>query len=216
MTRVELESALSTLDIWLIVFGLFVAIGVVGESVVGSLHWRKGNDLQAAQTTENLALQNDLKQAELQLEQIRFPRRLNIDLFHKEMESFPKEITFEVLYDSSTADAAILANSIFVGLLQAGWHRSQKLPAPLAPREGPAELRDIYSSLPLTQQSGGGAWGLSVVTNAEPDLDRETPAAKLVSVLGKSVIGPPSMTSYGRDATMPNGLIRIIVGPKLP
>src|SRR5947209_1828579 len=60
MGRAELESSLSTLDIWLIVFGVFVAIGVVGESVVGFLHWRRSGQLQELQTAENLAQQKDI------------------------------------------------------------------------------------------------------------------------------------------------------------
>jgi hypothetical protein len=59
--KAELESSLSTLDIWLIGFGVFVAIGVVGESVAGFLHWRRSGQLQALQTAENLAQQKDIE-----------------------------------------------------------------------------------------------------------------------------------------------------------
>jgi membrane protein required for beta-lactamase induction len=56
----ELEGALSALDVWLIIFGIFVAIGVVGESVSGFLHWRRSGQLQVLQTSENLAQQREI------------------------------------------------------------------------------------------------------------------------------------------------------------
>jgi len=70
--KAALESSLSALDIWLIVFGVFVAIGVVGESVVGFLHWRRSGQLQVIQTTENLAQRAEI----LRLEAAIQPRRL--------------------------------------------------------------------------------------------------------------------------------------------
>jgi hypothetical protein len=63
MDKASLESTLRTLDIWLIVFGIFVAVGVVGESVVGFLHWRRGGQLAVVQTAENLALTNSIAAA---------------------------------------------------------------------------------------------------------------------------------------------------------
>jgi len=155
------------------------------------------------------------KEAELQLLQIRFPRSLNIDYFKNEIDSMARE-NFEVLYDVNAPDAQNLSINIFAALRQAGWRNGQKLPSPLGPKEGPQDLKDIWPLLPLTQQWGGGPWGLSVVTNASPDINQKTPAARLVLALGKSIVGPPSQTTLGRDVTMPNGLIRIIVGPKLP
>jgi hypothetical protein len=91
--KAELESALSTLDIWLIIFGVFVAIGVVGESAAGYLHWRKSGQLSKLQTAENLSLQEAIaganaraadaysraRQAELELAKIQTPRTLTPD-----------------------------------------------------------------------------------------------------------------------------------------
>lgn len=81
--RAALERSLSTLDIWLIVFGVFVAIGVVGESVIGFLHWRRSGQLQTLQTSENLALEKAVADAntraldaQLALEKFKAPRVL--------------------------------------------------------------------------------------------------------------------------------------------
>jgi hypothetical protein len=60
MDKSALEASLNSLDIWLIVFGILVAIGAVGGSVAGFLHWRRSGELQIIQTSENLALQRDI------------------------------------------------------------------------------------------------------------------------------------------------------------
>lgn len=152
---------------------------------------------------------------ERELAEIRLPRQLNVKEFQEKLMPLPKR-QFEVLYDGATPDAATLANSIFVSLLQAGWGRSQKLPEPLGPRTGPPELRDIFLSLPLTQQAGGGPWGLSVVSADPPNGDIDSVEFGLVRALEASVIGPPSVVSWGTANDVPRGTIRIIVGPKLP
>jgi hypothetical protein len=55
MTKEELEAFLRTLDLWVIGFGIMVAIGVAGEAVVGFMHFRKSGELHKLQTAENLA-----------------------------------------------------------------------------------------------------------------------------------------------------------------
>lgn len=63
MERAGLEASLNSLDVWLIIFGIFVAIGVVGKSVSGFLHWRRSGQLQALQAADNLALQTAITEA---------------------------------------------------------------------------------------------------------------------------------------------------------
>jgi hypothetical protein len=46
MGKAALQASLNTLDVWLIIFGLLVAIGAVGGSVAGFLHWRRSGELQ--------------------------------------------------------------------------------------------------------------------------------------------------------------------------
>src|SRR5260370_15114283 len=60
-TKEELEALLRTLDVWVIVFGVFVAIGVAGESIVGFIHFRKSSQLQRLQTSENLSQQAEIE-----------------------------------------------------------------------------------------------------------------------------------------------------------
>ena len=47
MGKAALQAWLNALDVWLIIFGVLVAIGAVGGSVAGFLHWRRSGQLQA-------------------------------------------------------------------------------------------------------------------------------------------------------------------------
>jgi hypothetical protein len=154
-------------------------------------------------------------QAKLELQQMRFPRRLDSDKLKVEIEGVPPQV-FEVLYDQSAADSSGLAFEIFVALASVGWKTDQKLPAPLTPQQGPSDLRDVYQLLPLTQQAGGSAWGVSVVTKGPISEDPKTPERILGAALLTSVSSPVKTVGGGKDETMPVGKIRIIVGPKLP
>ncbi len=60
-TKEELEALLRTLDVWVIIFGVLVAIGVAGESIVGFIHFRKTSQLHRLQTAENLAQQAEIE-----------------------------------------------------------------------------------------------------------------------------------------------------------
>ncbi|MGD0335209.1 MAG: hypothetical protein ABSA90_18450 [Xanthobacteraceae bacterium] len=71
MDKSALELSLRTLDVWFIIFGILVAIGVVGESVAGFLHWRRSGQLQVIQTAENLALANSVAEANRTTEALR-------------------------------------------------------------------------------------------------------------------------------------------------
>jgi hypothetical protein len=214
------------LDAWNAVMVSFLGIAAVAAVVVGVstaiiIKLQKQAELESSERIAKLVTEGDLArketaQAKLELQQLRFPRSLDFEEFKDELKGVPKG-SFEILYDPASADANSLAFTISVSLRQAGWSTDQKLPAPLVPISGPAELKDVFSSLPLTHMAGGNAWGLSVVTNNEPDLDKLTSAAAIVRALLKSVNGPSSQVSLGRayDA-LPEGRVRIIVGAKLP
>lgn len=161
------------------------------------------------------AQQSKIVALDRQLLQIRFPRSLDTEKFKSGIAEIPSQV-FEVFYDRGAADGQNLAFQIFVALHIAGWKTDQKLPAPLTPQVGPPELRDVYPSLSLEEQSGGQDWGVSVVTKDQITLDKKTPADILVSVLSYSVLSPVPTVGFGKDETMPAGKIRIIVGPKLP
>jgi hypothetical protein len=60
MDKSELETLLSKIDIWLLVFGVIVVIGVAGESFFGIRHWWNSRKLQSLQQ-----LENDTQRAEI-------------------------------------------------------------------------------------------------------------------------------------------------------
>jgi hypothetical protein len=65
MDKRALVSAIEALDMWVIGFGVIVALGVTGEAVAGFLHWRWGNQLRVIQDEENRAQQKDIDTARL-------------------------------------------------------------------------------------------------------------------------------------------------------
>jgi hypothetical protein len=58
--KAALAASLNSLDILLIAFGILVAVGAVGGSVAGFLHWRRSGEIQVIQAGENLILQGQV------------------------------------------------------------------------------------------------------------------------------------------------------------
>jgi len=201
-----------------LVVGVVSTILIVWMAGVKESYWEKDRT-ESAERIADLTTQGDIArketaQAKLELQQLRFPRRLDFEKLKAAIQGVPPQF-FEVLYDQSAADGSGLAFNIFVALASIGWRTDQKLPAPLTPQQGPADLRDVYQLLPLTQQAGGSAWGVSVVTKGPISEDPKVPERILGTALLESVASPIQMVGGGKDDTMPAGKIRVIVGPKL-
>lgn len=60
MDKTELEALLARIDIWLLVFGIVVVVGVAGESFFGMRHWWNSRKLQSLQNTENDAQRSEI------------------------------------------------------------------------------------------------------------------------------------------------------------
>jgi hypothetical protein len=213
------------LDAWNAVMVSFLGVAAMAAVVVGVstaiiIKLQKQAELESSERIAKLTTDGDIArketvQAKLELQQLRFPRRLDFTKLKAEIAGMPPQF-FEVLYDRSAADGSSLASNIFVALRSIGWTTDQKLPAPLTPQQGPVELRDVYQLLPLTQQAGGAAWGGSVVTKGPISNDPISPERILGMALLATVDSPVRTVGGGKDETMPAGKIRIIVGPKLP
>jgi hypothetical protein len=130
MGKVELQNSLNVLDVWLIIFGLLVAVGAVGGSVAGFLHWRRGGQLQTVLEAENLVLQNDVMQAnaraleaQVALEKFRTPRTLTVEQQNKISAKLRilSGVQFDAAVIRNDAEAYCLLDAIAAALTAAGW-----------------------------------------------------------------------------------------------
>lgn len=60
MGKAELESAISSLETWIQLFGILVAIGIVGEVGVGVRHWILNRRLQAVLRSEDVERETEI------------------------------------------------------------------------------------------------------------------------------------------------------------
>jgi hypothetical protein len=60
MGKSELEALLARIDVWLLIFGIIVVIGVAGESFFGIRHWWNSRKLQKIQEQESDALHAEI------------------------------------------------------------------------------------------------------------------------------------------------------------
>jgi len=61
MDKTGLEALLARIDIWLLIFGFLVVVGVAGESYFGIRHWWNSRKLQALQSAESLSQQGEIE-----------------------------------------------------------------------------------------------------------------------------------------------------------
>jgi len=64
MDKSELEALLARIDVWLLIFGVIVVIGVAGESFFGIRHWWNSRKLQAILNAENVAQRAEIAAAQ--------------------------------------------------------------------------------------------------------------------------------------------------------
>ena len=63
MDKTQIEALLARIDVWLLVFGVIVVIGVGGESFFGIRHWWNSRKLQALQRASDLAQERAIADA---------------------------------------------------------------------------------------------------------------------------------------------------------
>jgi hypothetical protein len=51
--KAQIEALLARIDVWLLVFGIVVVVGVAGESFFGIRHWWNSRKLQIMQRVED-------------------------------------------------------------------------------------------------------------------------------------------------------------------
>jgi hypothetical protein len=137
------ERSISTLDTWVLVFSVLVAICVIGSAVLGVVHWRKDKALHALRVTQAQLHEKELAQfatdiaeanaraataqtrtAELELDlehekEKRLGRTLNKEQFDA-LQKLKGKVTKANVRRERNAEVSILADNIVVALLQAG------------------------------------------------------------------------------------------------
>jgi hypothetical protein len=63
MDKSQIEALLARIDVWLLMFGVIVVIGVAGESFFGIRHWWNSRKLQAIQSADDLAQEHAIADA---------------------------------------------------------------------------------------------------------------------------------------------------------
>jgi hypothetical protein len=191
-----------------------VAVSLIVGGVWGELFFgrkaRIAGDKQLAEYKARAA------EAELQLEQVRFPRSLDSEKFETAIKEVSLPPSFEVLYDANAPDASLLAGDIWGALFNAKWPTQQT--GGEAPLKAPRPDILPWANQPWTVAAGGGSWGLSVVTNNRSYMEKDGPGDVLVRALLATVCGPRSQVTSGpaHGGDLAANTVRIIVGPKLP
>lgn len=177
------------------------------------------NERAANANARAAKLENDAAQARLELEKLKEkigPRKLNRVIFHRTLEGQPKE-PVEILYLRDDPDSLEFAQEIENDLKQAEWTVVSREPIP-SPREGTADANN-----PITMSVGGQPSGVTVVAHS---VSEEESQASWNAIIGKDWVKTPWTTlavafqkSMGESKgsshpTCPNGVLRIIVGPR--
>jgi hypothetical protein len=208
MTKTELEALIATMEKWSIFFGILVAIGVTGESVVGFRLWRRNGELKTIQEREIAGLADraaaaNKRAAELQL--LIQPRELSNEQERDLAGALEPLAGRDLLIGShwNDVESARLARQIKESANRAG----------IGIKQGsPDDRIGKYPEIPVGLFGGGTVSGVEIHTGIEVwGHDRETVAALLRSI-GKLAAGtPPGESPFGFEA--PN-LITIFVGVK--
>ena len=144
MDKAQIEALLARIDVWLLVFGVIVVIGVAGESFFGIRHWWNSRKLQTIQSAdeqereETIARLNEQAQsfqlqiaqanertakAELELAKLKSPRVLTEEQQHElfvALKPFPNT-AISIEFEYADGEAKALAAQLWTALNKAGW-----------------------------------------------------------------------------------------------
>ena len=194
-------------------------LGVVGELLGDAGIFEAGDRLQeitsiavgAANERAGVATKR-AAQAELRLEQLRKdtgPRAIAWGAFATAIKGQPAG-NAEILYLRDVPDALSLADTIRALLISADRKVALARPNPDTPATS-------SSPTPLAMTVGGQPSGITVVASRIP-VDETAPLTKeygaLMEALSLGLDVGIAEVYGGRDPTMPEGLLRIVVGPR--
>jgi hypothetical protein len=205
-------------DFWLITSVVFAALAAIaiGVTTTGSIvsHKREAAASEGAlakyklDTAKDIADANDrTSQAQLELQRLKNWRMLDRVKFDSELDGVTPLSKVEILYDPGS-DCFMLAS--LIGALLGELHWPYDL-AELKKMERPPE--DWMKDFPATLQYRANPTGISFLTkNGIGNMQAKTPAAALVRAV---LNGSETSGMAAPDPTLPDGVMRIVVAPKL-
>lgn len=205
MGKDALIASLDSLDKSLIFFGILVAIGVVGESVSGWLHWRRSGELQRIQTQENLALQKEVWASRAAFEKYKAARDLSSEQRGRIAEALKPfaGTPFQLNMYPGDGESVHLANQIEEILAAAGWDRVPVTGTPLGLVSG------VFAN--VNEVSGFEANGQAIRT---PNPAEVRAAAAFVDALHNEGVGA-MMAAPASEVVNPKRVaVKITVGRK--
>lgn len=211
MTKGELEATISVLERFGIFFGILVAIGVTGESVIGFRLWWRNRDLKALQDAEIAALSERAASANkraVELEALIQPRYLT-DVQQDEIANAVRpyggsNVLLMIGSHWNDPESARLARQI-----RAALNRGEIGSGP----DQPVDLIGKFPQIPVGLWGGGVVEGTDIHEGVEIwGRNREAIAEALQSI-GKmeATTPPPSNYPFGFNK---EGLVAILVGVK--
>jgi hypothetical protein len=156
--------------------------------------------------------QNDkIVSLDQQLIQVKSPRLFDDEKLMAAIKALPKS-DVEVLYDKNAPDGFFVGLQVVSALSVSGWNALHNaMPIALGPPSTDDPLSPYKNS---AQAAGGQPWGISVVSNKSPILENTAAGSLVLALVGASL--PGTQINLGQDARMPDGRLRIVIGPKLP
>lgn len=201
------------------VAGLFLIIGlIIGVVSTVLIVWsgnRKEEYLRRdiANTMERAAnAEQRAAEAELKLEQVRqkvAPRKIDGNAFLEVLKGKPKA-TVEIMYLKDDPDSINLSTDLIGLLSKAGWTIESWKPIPPENPEG-----EVKAPIPSAMAFGGQTSGITIVAKVIPETvgkELDIPFRALWAAIVKST----GRVYGGRDPSLPEGKLRIIVAPKEP
>jgi hypothetical protein len=219
MGKAALQASLNTLDIWLIIFGLLVAVGAVGGSVAGFLHWRRSGQLQTVLEAENLAQQKEIANAKATAAQAE-QRAAKANLELARMKA-PRTLTAEQQEHIISALRPFAGTRFDVGLVQGDAEAAEfmALLEAVLQRAGWIQVDWVGGDIVMTR-AGKATAGLVTTTNVaiaihpEKALTLRNAAEGLYTALSAEGIATREGTSGAGFLNQAADAVHILVGRK--
>jgi hypothetical protein len=148
--------------------------------------------------------QRKTAEAELELLRLRTPRRLNAEIFATALKSKSRWPIIE-LWFLDASDCGFFAMDIATQLSHAGW-------APPMARvlQGSNSASEFLAYQTPVESRGASATGVSIVAKTIED---DSPQQTLMMALSRAM--PGWQVNGGRDSSMREGTLRIVVAPRM-